>query len=105
MRENDLPMGPDSFRVDAWRDEAACRGASVEASWWFPEGYGAQQRSPARALAVCATCPVRRECLEYALSVPERHGVWGGMTESERRREQRRRDRIAAAARPIGVTA
>lgn len=89
----DLPRGPAAFRVDAWRDEAACSAANVDSSWWFPEGYKGQQRSPSRALAICSGCPVRRECLEYALSVPERHGVWGGMTESERRREQRRRDR------------
>lgn len=93
-----LPVGPSEFRLDVWREDAACRGKDVDRSWWFPEGYGREQRSAARALRVCAVCPVRAECLEYALAVPEKHGVWGWMTESERRQEQRRRDREAAAS-------
>ena len=39
----------------------------------------------ARAKAICATCPVRDPCLEYALRIREPHGIWGGMSESERR--------------------
>jgi WhiB family redox-sensing transcriptional regulator len=42
------------------------------------------------ALALCATCPVRDECLDYALEARERYGVWGGTTEKERRRLVRR---------------
>jgi WhiB family redox-sensing transcriptional regulator len=38
------------------------------------------------AKSICSSCPVRQECLEYALSIPEPHGIWGGMNESERRR-------------------
>lgn len=92
-----LPLGPSEFRLEEWREDAACRGKDVDQRWWFPEGYGRDQRSSARALRVCATCPVRTECLEYALALPEKHGVWGGMTEGERRQELRRRERVAAS--------
>jgi WhiB family redox-sensing transcriptional regulator len=54
--------------------------------FFHPEG----ERGPARrrrddaAKAVCATCPVLRQCREHALTVREPYGVWGGMTEQER---------------------
>ena len=44
---------------------------------------------------ICAECPVREPCLEYALTVREKHGVWGGRTERERRRLIRQRRRSA----------
>ena len=53
-------------------------------SWFFPE-RGAQADSQA-AKAVCAECPVRAECLNYALENCERFGVWGGKSEKQRRR-------------------
>jgi WhiB family redox-sensing transcriptional regulator len=44
-----------------------------------------RQLREARAKAICRECPVRRECLEHALSVGETHGIWGGLNEAERR--------------------
>jgi hypothetical protein len=38
-----------------------------------------------RAKAICRDCAVRRECLDYAMSIRELHGIWGGLTEAERR--------------------
>ena len=68
-----------------WQFQGACR--HVDPSVFFhPEG----ERGPARrrrddaAKAICATCPVVRECREHALTVREPYGVWGGMTEQER---------------------
>src|SRR5258708_12783090 len=49
-----------------------------------PTGPGLQQI--AQAKAVCARCPVRRECLQYALATHQVHGVWGGTSEEERQR-------------------
>lgn len=77
-------------RPTAWMARAAC--ADADLSLFFPEqkrGYHAISVVQA-ALAVCAGCPVRPECLEYGLS--ERFGVWGGTTEGKRRhiRYQRR---------------
>lgn len=69
--------------VDArapWQDQARCRDLDVDA--FFPE----RGESSREAKEICAACPVRIECLNYALRNDERHGVWGGMTERERRR-------------------
>jgi WhiB family redox-sensing transcriptional regulator len=53
---------------------------------WFPEQGG----SGATAKLICAKCPVRRECLDYALAEPEPlMGVWGGLTAHERRQPRR----------------
>ncbi len=63
-----------------WVVFSACR--DKDADLFFPE-TATQER---RALAICATCPVQTECLEYALEADVRYGVWGGMSEKQRRR-------------------
>jgi WhiB family redox-sensing transcriptional regulator len=69
-------------RRDWWRS-AACRDADPEL--FFPvTQYGPGAGETERAKAVCEACPVRRECLLYALTTGQAHGVWGGLTESER---------------------
>ncbi|HEX2274173.1 MAG TPA: WhiB family transcriptional regulator [Acidimicrobiales bacterium] len=78
---------------DDWRAQAACRDADVNI--FFPTTD--EEAEPARA--ICATCPVRMECLEFALSTRQEDGVWGGLTEIERRRLRRRRQAAARAAR------
>lgn len=63
----------------AWQNRAACLGA--DPGLFFPmDGTSAK---PAKA--VCAVCPVRAACLDFALDNNERHGVWGGLTERQRR--------------------
>ena len=61
-----------------WRDDAACRGHNPE--WWFREGAYSL-----RAKAICASCPVQVQCLQYALNNREQHGIWGGMDITDRR--------------------
>jgi WhiB family redox-sensing transcriptional regulator len=79
------------FQPAPWTADAACR--DLHPAPWFPE-----RGQPAdTAKAVCASSPVRVECLDYALANYERHGVWGGMTEHERRRLRRARARAPAA--------
>ena len=68
-----------------WRDDAACRGADPDL--FFP--YRGDNEASAAAVAVCARCTVRAECLEEALSRPELLGVWGGKTPAERRQIRR----------------
>jgi len=69
-------------RRDWWRS-AACQDTDPEL--FFPvTQYGPGAGETARAKAVCADCPVRRQCLQYALATGQMHGVWGGLTESER---------------------
>jgi WhiB family redox-sensing transcriptional regulator len=68
-----------------WMLEAACR--ELTPSEFFPsDGVGVEV-----AKRVCRDCPVRLECLEYALAERIDHGVWGGCSERERRRILRRR--------------
>lgn len=73
-------------RADAWRDEAACREVGLEP--FFPDK--GERTAIHHAKALCARCPSRLACLEAGMN--ERHGVWGGTTEQERRilRRQRR---------------
>jgi WhiB family redox-sensing transcriptional regulator len=72
---------------EAWQAKAACRGP--QASLFFPPSHferkDDKELREARAKAICATCPVRRSCLDYALRIREPHGVWGGLSEVERR--------------------
>lgn len=81
--------------AEAWRKQAACRG--LDASLFHPvDDEGNTDESAAElARAVCGRCSVRQACLEYALTAPERHGIWGGLTAEERRRILRRRQRSA----------
>jgi WhiB family redox-sensing transcriptional regulator len=63
-----------------WLVFGACRDADPDL--FFPTT--AEQSD--QALAICASCPVRPECLEYALEAGERFGIWGGTTEKRRRK-------------------
>jgi WhiB family redox-sensing transcriptional regulator len=73
---------------DDWRQRAACRDEDPELFFPLTEmGPGARQAQ--RAKAICARCPVRAECLEYALGGSLDHGIFGGTTESERRELRR----------------
>ncbi len=67
----------------AWQQHALCAQTDPEA--FFPEKGG----STREAKAVCQACQVREDCLEYALANDERFGIWGGMSERERRRLRR----------------
>jgi WhiB family redox-sensing transcriptional regulator len=66
--------------TDGWRLDALCAETDPEA--FFPEKGG----STREAKRVCTGCDVRAECLEFALANDERFGIWGGLSERERRR-------------------
>ncbi|MGB3699567.1 MAG: WhiB family transcriptional regulator [Gordonia sp. (in: high G+C Gram-positive bacteria)] len=71
-----------------WPSRARCRDSPVDA--FYPptgESRGLRRRREELAKQVCAECPVRRQCRDYALAADEPYGVWGGMTETERRRQ------------------
>jgi WhiB family redox-sensing transcriptional regulator len=68
----------------SWQERALCAQTDPEA--FFPEKGG----STREAKRVCLSCVVRGECLEYALANDERFGIWGGLSERERRRLKRR---------------
>ncbi len=72
-----------------WQENALCAQTDPEA--FFPEKGG----STREAKRICSGCDVRAECLDYALAHDERFGIWGGLSERERRRL--RRGEISAA--------
>lgn len=72
-------------RAQLWQRRANCMG--VDPDLFFPE-RGASTRE---AKEVCRGCVVREDCLEYALANSEKFGIWGGLSERERRRIRRSR--------------
>jgi WhiB family redox-sensing transcriptional regulator len=79
---------------DEWQLRSLCRGN--HAHLFFPpsafERKDDRERRESRAKAICLVCPVQRDCADYALAIREPFGIWGGMTETERR------ERILAGA-------
>ncbi|WP_081747557.1 WhiB family transcriptional regulator [Arthrobacter sp. Br18] len=83
----DLPSRPGDFADEGelgWQSDALCAQTDPEA--FFPEKGG----STRDAKKVCGSCMVKSECLEYALENDERFGIWGGLSERERRRLRKR---------------
>lgn len=75
-----------------WQTRGACRGMNPEL--WFPEGEGREWVGEiAVAQEICDSCPVRVECLNYALTEPSMDGIWGGTTIRDRERIRRHRRR------------
>jgi WhiB family redox-sensing transcriptional regulator len=72
-----------------WRNRAACQG--LDPDIFFP----VSEDDAEEAKGICATCAVRQLCLEHSLIHREREGVWGGLTERERRRLSRQRRKTA----------
>jgi WhiB family redox-sensing transcriptional regulator len=72
----------------AWQDRALCRHGDPNLFFAPPQAETKDERlaREAQAKAVCGTCPVREACLRFALTTREPYGVWGGMSEGERRR-------------------
>lgn len=70
-----------------WQAKAACRGP--QAAVFFPPSHFERKDEKLgreeRAKAICAQCPVRQPCLEYALDIREPHGIWGGLNEAQRK--------------------
>ena len=74
----------------SWRKQAACRG--VDPNLFFV----VRGQNATDAKAICAGCPVRLQCLDYAVAAYVRQGVWGGLSDQEIRVLRRRRRRGAA---------
>jgi len=92
MRRTELLLGERAGRLDWWRS-AACRTSDPEL--FFPvSSVGPGHDETAAAKEVCASCLVRRQCLQFALATRQAHGVWGGTTEEERR--------LSSPSRPAG---
>ena len=86
----------ESIEPRVWRNSAACR--DTDPDLFFPVGQtGPAIAHIANAKQVCTTCAVKRECLEYALMTNQDAGIWGGLTEDERRQIRRERRRANRA--------
>jgi WhiB family transcriptional regulator, redox-sensing transcriptional regulator len=78
-----LPMGMET----EWQQDGSCRAA--DGLVFFPPAHfehkPEREARESKAKAICAGCPVRVQCLDWALATREPHGVWGGCSESERK--------------------
>ncbi|MFJ7306079.1 WhiB family transcriptional regulator [Streptomyces sp. NPDC099088] len=79
---NSRPLRADT---DDWQARAACASPLVSPEIFFPPAWPAPRDWARQAKAVCAGCPVMRQCLRAALMQEEKAGVWGGMRPLERR--------------------
>ena len=77
-------VAPATIEDEEWQERALCAQTDPEA--FFPEKGG----STREAKRICLGCEVKDRCLEYALGHDERFGIWGGLSERERRRLKRR---------------
>jgi WhiB family transcriptional regulator, redox-sensing transcriptional regulator len=83
-------------RAGNWRSAGACMHADPDL--FFPISMtGRAAAQIAAAKAICAGCPVRRECLDYAQANEPIYGIWGGTTADDRQRARRREQRAARA--------
>jgi WhiB family redox-sensing transcriptional regulator len=73
-------------------DKAACRDTGVMMLFFGPDGERPAEREirERKAKAICALCPLRAKCLEYALRHPAKYGIWGGLNGEELAAERRR---------------
>ena len=83
----------------SWHDRTAC-GEMDPRLFFVPDDEPGAERAAreAEAKAVCVLCPVRLECLDYALRNSIKYGIWGGLSQAERMRERRRRAHKPKAA-------
>jgi WhiB family transcriptional regulator, redox-sensing transcriptional regulator len=84
MKRTDPLVAAD--RLD-WHHDAACRGELAAAFYppLRPESKSERLAREREAKTVCSSCPVRVDCLEHAIDHDERYGIWGGLTDVERR--------------------
>lgn len=98
---------PDSAPAYNWRAEAAC--ASSDPELFFPVGKARPGNTVydqvERAKEVCRRCKVAQQCLQYALETNQEFGIWGGLTEDERRSLKRRAARDRRARQELAHTA
>lgn len=73
-----------ALSIDQWRDQASCR--ATDPDLFFPVGTKGDAPDQIQAAkTVCASCPVRVACLQFALETNQEAGIWGGTSEDERR--------------------
>lgn len=86
-----------SLTINAWREKRACAG--MPTANFFPQTRGIAKKT----IAVCDECPVKWDCLNYAVINGIEHGIWGGTTESQRIRVIRAYQKLAGRPEPLGI--
>lgn len=82
-----MPLQELPFDDLPWHRQAACTEPEVNPAWF----HSSDVREVKHAVRVCKGCPVSNECLQYALSSDDNWGVWGGLTDRQRRSLSRQR--------------
>ena len=93
-------LDADRLPEPTWRVDAQCRSKNA-VHFFAPSHFERKEEKHARegaARALCGACKVQAQCLDYALTVQEPHGIWGGLNELERRRLLRKRPAEAESA-------
>ena len=89
-RRSDWGLTTDRAAGPDWAARSLCRQLAaqgeVDLDLWFPPSEGADQPWVKKAKRICRSCPVRPECLAYALQRGEEYGIWGALTSRERRK-------------------
>jgi WhiB family redox-sensing transcriptional regulator len=97
MTTSTVAGSQDRDRLLDWQYHAACRGADPEL--FFPDFETRPTKIQVKtAKLICRGCPVQVTCLNWALDSGQESGIWGGLTEAERHRLQRRGSRLRPAA-------
>lgn len=82
---NNRERSPERFAIASWRQDALCIVDGVGTDFFF----GTDKHEVEAAIEFCSDCPVKTDCLEYAITNNIVDGVWGGASERERRRMKR----------------
>lgn len=67
-----------------WMEHGSCREPHYDPDWWWPDTSNLDDDQTVIALNICRSCPVRQNCLNYAVDHKERHGIWGGLLPTAR---------------------
>jgi WhiB family redox-sensing transcriptional regulator len=97
LRERQTSRLKPIYDLWKWQEEGLCRKRNIDPNVFFFEDSmrGKVKRSKEKeAKKICQACPVIQQCLEHSLNLPENYGIWGGMTEEERRRVIRKKRRL-----------
>lgn len=97
---NGRPYVKQSVGDTSWMQKGNCHG--VDPDLMHPAVGDTQAAEAARA--VCVGCPVKGPCLDYALANREHQGIWGGLTDKERRKEAKRRRQLGLLPRRLDAT-
>ncbi len=75
-------------QIEEWQAKGACRGPAATAVFFPPSTFERKddkEERENRAKGICQACSVRKACLDYAITIKEAHGIWGGTNELERK--------------------